>query len=200
MQLVWFKKDLRTIDHRPLFEAAKCGPCLCLYIYEPDIIGSDEFDTSHLEFINQSLEDLDNSLQAIGGKLIRRVGEATEVLSQIYQLQGVSRIWSHEETGNGITYARDVRVKQWAESQNIPWTEYRQNGVVRCLSQRDGWSRQRNQFMAREIVPAPTRVQTVDEVSVGRLYEANDFGLRLSDKKQLITNVDGIIRKKCRVQ
>jgi len=84
MQLVWFKKDLRTIDHRPLFEAAKCGPCLCLYIYEPDIIGSDEFDASHLEFINQSLEDLDNSLQAIGGKLIRRVGEATEVLSQIH--------------------------------------------------------------------------------------------------------------------
>ena len=65
MQLVWFKKDLRTIDHRPLFEAAKCGPCLCLYIYEPDIIGSDEFDASHLEFINQSLEDLDNSLQAL---------------------------------------------------------------------------------------------------------------------------------------
>ncbi len=186
MQLVWFKKDLRTIDHRPLFEAAKCGPCLCLYIYEPDIIGSDEFDASHLEFINQSLEDLENSLQAIGGKLIRRVGEATEVLSQIHQLQRVSRIWSHEETGNGITYARDLRVKQWAESQNIPWTEYRQNGVVRCLSQRDGWSRQRNQFMAQEIVPAPARMHTVDELSVGRLHEAIDFGLRQSDKKQLI--------------
>ena len=192
MQLVWFKKDLRTIDHRPLFEAAKCGPCLCLYIYEPDIIGSDEFDASHLEFINQSLEDLDNSLQAIGGKLIRRVGEATEVLSQIHQLQGVSRIWSHEETGNGITYARDLRVKQWAESQNIPWTEYRQNGVVRCLSQRDGWSRQRNQFMAQEIVPAPARMQTVDELSVGRLHEANDFGLRQSDKKQLIRGGQGV--------
>ncbi|MFZ9965204.1 MAG: deoxyribodipyrimidine photo-lyase, partial [Terrimicrobiaceae bacterium] len=34
-QLVWFKRDLRVEDHRPLAEAAKRGPVVCLYVYEP---------------------------------------------------------------------------------------------------------------------------------------------------------------------
>ena len=77
MQVVWFKKDLRVADHRPLFEAAKSGPCLCVYIYEPEILQSPEFDSSHLGFINQSLQELRHSLHALGGRLILRVGEAT---------------------------------------------------------------------------------------------------------------------------
>jgi deoxyribodipyrimidine photo-lyase len=34
-QLVWFKRDLRSIDHRPLAEAAAAGPVLPLYVAEP---------------------------------------------------------------------------------------------------------------------------------------------------------------------
>jgi deoxyribodipyrimidine photo-lyase len=34
-QLVWFKRDLRVADHRPLVEAARRGPVLPLYIVEP---------------------------------------------------------------------------------------------------------------------------------------------------------------------
>lgn len=31
-----FKHDLRTVDHRPLAEAAAAGPVLPLYVTEPD--------------------------------------------------------------------------------------------------------------------------------------------------------------------
>ena len=33
--VVWFKRDLRVIDHRPLAEASRLGPVLPLYIAEP---------------------------------------------------------------------------------------------------------------------------------------------------------------------
>ena len=36
VQLVWFKRDLRVNDHKPLWNAAAQGPCLCLYVYEPE--------------------------------------------------------------------------------------------------------------------------------------------------------------------
>ena len=32
LSIVWFKKDLRVHDHRPLARAAAQGPCLPLYI------------------------------------------------------------------------------------------------------------------------------------------------------------------------
>ena len=94
MQLIWFKKDLRVKDHQPLFEAAKCGPCLCVYIYEPEIIESAEYHSSHHDFLNQSLRSLDDSLRQLGGRLITRVGEAVEVFSQLPLRQKWVGFWS----------------------------------------------------------------------------------------------------------
>ena len=37
LQVVWFKRDLRAFDHQPLFEAARLGPVLPLYIVEPGL-------------------------------------------------------------------------------------------------------------------------------------------------------------------
>ena len=52
-QLVWFKRDLRVEDHAPLYQASKAGPCICVYVYEPELLVTAEFDASHLVFINQ---------------------------------------------------------------------------------------------------------------------------------------------------
>ena len=41
-QCVWFKRDLRVIDHRPLNEAA--GAVLAIYIIEPAVIYAHDFD------------------------------------------------------------------------------------------------------------------------------------------------------------
>ena len=36
-QIVWFKRDLRVIDHKPLLEASKTNiPTLPVYIFETD--------------------------------------------------------------------------------------------------------------------------------------------------------------------
>ena len=84
MQVVWFKRDLRLDDHGPLVKASAAGPCLCLYVYEPEILHSEEFDTSHLQFINESLKELDGRLRELGGRLTFRVGSMPDVLSKLH--------------------------------------------------------------------------------------------------------------------
>lgn len=37
IQIVWFKRDLRATDHRPLFAAAEAGPIIPLYVVEPEL-------------------------------------------------------------------------------------------------------------------------------------------------------------------
>jgi deoxyribodipyrimidine photo-lyase len=37
LTIVWFKRDLRIADHRPLVMAAQAGPVLPLYIAEPGL-------------------------------------------------------------------------------------------------------------------------------------------------------------------
>jgi len=64
--IVWFKKDLRTKDHAPFFNALKEGSSLGLFIIEPEWLHSPEFDSGHYVFLQESLRDLQSDLRKIG--------------------------------------------------------------------------------------------------------------------------------------
>jgi len=181
-QLVWFKRDLRVADHAPLVEATKRGPVLCLYVFEPSLCTSEEFDGSHLEFIRQSLADLRDQLRQRDGELLIRIGEVPEVLEAIHQTHPIARLWSHEETGNRLTYERDKRVGRWARDRGVPWTERPQNGVVRPLRDRDGWSRRWQRRMNPPPLEAPPRVPAAADLDPGPIPDAADLGVEPSRK------------------
>jgi deoxyribodipyrimidine photo-lyase len=61
--VVWFKRDLRIDDHRPLALAAARGPVIALYVHEPALLHSPEFDPAHLRFIDECLAALDDGLR-----------------------------------------------------------------------------------------------------------------------------------------
>lgn len=161
-QLVWFKRDLRIHDHAPLSEAAKRGPVLGLYIFEPSLIGSPEFDYCHWQFIQQSLVELSANLARLGSRLVVLHGEAIEVLNRIHTETPFSALWSHEETGNDITYRRDIAVGEWCRAQGVTWTELPQYGVVRRLRSRDGWARTWTERMSRPVLAPPERLTPWD--------------------------------------
>ena len=51
---------------------------MCLYVDVPEMIHSEEFDASHLQFIHESLRELDIRLRDFGGRLTLRVGSPIE--------------------------------------------------------------------------------------------------------------------------
>jgi deoxyribodipyrimidine photo-lyase len=154
--IVWFKRDLRIRDHTPLVEAAKCVPLIALYIVEPLYWALPDSSRRHWHFIHDSLNDLREALAASGATLTIRVGEAVEVFEDLRQQLGTFHLWSHEETGNGWTFERDVSVLDWACAHGIAWHETPSHGVVRRLSNRDGWAAIRNGRMAMPVQPVPS--------------------------------------------
>ncbi|MGB1760605.1 MAG: deoxyribodipyrimidine photo-lyase/cryptochrome family protein [Verrucomicrobiales bacterium] len=186
-QLVWFKKDLRIKDHSPLYQAAKKGKCLCLFIYEDDLINADDFDTRHFNFLNQSLIDLRKKLKGLGGNLIIRRGECVEVLRKLHDEHPFETIWAHQETGNWISYQRDLRVLSWAKERGIQYKEFYQSGVVRKLHTRDGWSRIWNQRMNEKIIPAPSSIHSPAKIDSGEILSPSDFDLNST------TNTKGLL-------
>lgn len=157
MQVVWFKRDLRVVDHAPLVEAVATGEVvLPLYILEPELWRQPDMGERHYRFLLDSLMDLNAAVEALtGASLVVRVGDAVGVLEQLREVCGFSALWSHQETWNGWTYRRDVAVQRWARERGVVWEERRQFGVVRRLRTRDGWSRQWNFLMAESVLPAP---------------------------------------------
>ena len=182
--VVWLKRDLRVGDHGPLARACRLGPCVVLYVYEPEILRSSEFDPSHLLFINQSLDELDRALRRIGGRLTVRHGRMPDVLGELDRAIGVGSLWSHQETGNGLTYARDRRVGRWARSRGIAWHEVTQDGVVRRLRSRDDWAGLWSGAMNRPEFPAPRRMESPPGLDPGAILGPGELGLPPSAKPE----------------
>lgn len=148
MHVVWFKRDLRIRDHRPLAEAAARGTVLCIYIYEPALFATPELGALQLGFINESILELRERLRELGGELTLRVGRMPEVLGELHREHLISAIHSHRETGNRVTFDRDLRVADWARHHGIQWHEWNQFGVIRKLGTRDGWAARWARFRA----------------------------------------------------
>ncbi|MFN9429615.1 MAG: deoxyribodipyrimidine photo-lyase/cryptochrome family protein [Acidobacteriota bacterium] len=170
-QVVWFKRDLRIRDHRPLAEAARRGPVLPLYLIEPELLSAPDFDPSHWAFVEASLRELDHHLRLLGQGLVVRTGEAVEVLRSL----PIAHLWAHEETGNFISYQRDRRVRRWARETQTPFTEFPSGGVVRRLPSRDGWAKNWEKRMNEPIVEAPGRLQP--SISPTAIPTARDLAL-----------------------
>jgi deoxyribodipyrimidine photo-lyase len=174
---VWFKRDLRAADHRPLAEAAARGPVVPLYIVEPEIGGADDFSSLHWDFLRESLHELNERLTELGAPLVVRQGEVVEVLEQLRRETGFTHLFAHEETSNALGYSRDRRVRRWAKANRIQFKEWPTNGVQRRLKNRDGWSREWERRMAEAITPAPERLQTATTLKSEPIPTSADLSL-----------------------
>ena len=177
MQLVWFKRDLRLEDHRPLVEALSLGDVLPLYIVEPEFWLQQDASGRQWEFCREALLDLRQAMSVLGQPLVIRCGDAVAVLERARRQLGVTGLWSHEETGNDWTYARDRRVAAWARQQSIPWREIPQFGVIRPLRSRKGWAQRWEARMAESITPAPSRLVPLHGLSAGEPPTSAELGL-----------------------
>ena len=146
--LVWFKRDLRWQDHAALAHAAQLGPVRCIYVVEPELWLQADVALQHFEFARESLFDLNAHLQKIGGCIEIHTGELSEVLTKIWNEAPFNGLYAHEETGNGFTYARDLKVADWCQAHGVVWQEFAQFGVVRRLQNRNQWQAAWEQHMA----------------------------------------------------
>ena len=97
VQVVWFKRDLRVVDHAPLWHAvATGGPVLCLYVVEPDLWAQPDASARQWAFVRESLIELRRDLEAIGGSLVVRTGDVVTLLDRLHRQAGIDGLWSHD--------------------------------------------------------------------------------------------------------
>jgi deoxyribodipyrimidine photo-lyase len=153
--LVWFKRDLRQHDHAPLTAAATQGAAAALFVIEPAWLQSPECDAQHVAFTLACLNELRAGLAARGLPLLVRVGNVPQVFDTLRSEFAFTQLLSHEETGTGWSYERDIAVARWCRERGVAWHEWPQSGVVRRLKSRTGWAAKWTQRMDADVLPAP---------------------------------------------
>ncbi|MEO1252416.1 MAG: deoxyribodipyrimidine photo-lyase [Pseudomonadota bacterium] len=176
-QIVWFKRDLRIEDHRALGEAAQRGPVLPLFVAEPELWAGPDMSGRHWAFVRECIASLREDLASLGQPLVIRVGDAVDIFEQLRARYGNIALWSHEETGNGWTFARDQRVAAWAKQHGVQWRELRQSGVIRRLASRNGWAKRWDAFMAEPLTCPPRALGALDAIEAGPIPGASALGL-----------------------
>ena len=175
IQIVWFKRDLRITDHKPLFEASLNSiPTLAIYVVETDYWQQPFSSKRHWCFIHDSLKELRKDLKNIGQTLVVRTGSVKDIFENLLLQYNIKSILSHEETGNNWTFDRDKAIQNWCLKNYIIFNEFPLNGVVRRLKNRTEWSKIRNARIKEPLVSTPTNSMPVVKIEEGKIPSKND--------------------------
>ena len=113
--LMWFRRDLRGTDNAALFHALKaCRQVHCVFVFDSAILGSLPRQDRRVEFIRDSLVDLDDQLRTLAGNeaagLITAHGVAVHEIERIArELQVQSVFANHDDEPQAI--ARDAAAR-----------------------------------------------------------------------------------------
>ncbi|KAA3648488.1 MAG: deoxyribodipyrimidine photo-lyase [Chloroflexi bacterium] len=176
----WLRRDLRLVDNSALQAALDAGEeVIPLFIRDPFFERSRFYSEKRATFHYGGLESLDNDLRQRGGRLIVRSGKPAEVLKQVMEESGAEAIFAKADH-SPYARRRDESVGSQLPLELVGSTSLRSPDEV---LKGDGEPYiVYTPFMRRwkelplpgpsEILPAPERINTPDEIQSEALPEA----------------------------
>ena len=153
INIVWFKRDLRTIDHEPLFNAELQNiPFLSIYIFDPKIISHPDTSDRHLSFIYQSIIDINKKLSKYNKEVQIFYGNSKDIFIQLFSSFNVNNIFSYQESGVKISWERDKAIKELCRAYSVEWFEFQRDGIIRGIKNREGWNKNWHIEMHKKII------------------------------------------------
>jgi len=148
INILWFKRDLRFIDHEPLFSAQQQSlPILLIYIFEPSVMSYDDSDTRHWRFIYESLQEMQAKLKNQNSKIYIFHNETPLIFDELANKYHINTVFSHQEIGNKVTFDRDITMQNFFDANKIQWNQFQLHGVIRKLKTRKNWEQRWEQKM-----------------------------------------------------
>lgn len=141
INIVWLKRDVRLIDHPPLYRAAQEGlPILLVYCFEKELIKLPIYSPRHWRFVVQGLRDVYSQLRNSHPQNVQVIqGNFVDFLKALQEEVTINALYSSQETGMQWTFDRDIAVKKFLEEQQIPWLDISTDGIRRAVYNRENW-------------------------------------------------------------
>ncbi|MDM0025886.1 cryptochrome/photolyase family protein [Variovorax saccharolyticus] len=96
--LMWFRRDLRVDDNAALYQALRaCRQVVCVFVFDRAILESLPRADRRVEFIRESLVELQAELEALGGGLIVRHALAEEEIAQLARTLEVQAVFANRD-------------------------------------------------------------------------------------------------------
>ncbi len=122
MQLIWFRNDLRTLDHTALWSATQAGPCIAYVVISLEQWRLHDDAPVKIDFYLRQLQLLKQKLNALNIPLIvQQIGRWKDIapaLLKLTQELNITTVHANIELGSH-ELKRDAQVQQRLEKNNI---------------------------------------------------------------------------------
>ena len=122
MSVMLFHRDLRLVDHNALEVAKEYGKILALFVFTPEQVSEKNKlrSTASIEFMINSLRELEEEVGKQGGKLYFGYGDTVEILKQVKKNFDYKAL---VETADYTPYAkkRTEQLSRFCEKENLDY-------------------------------------------------------------------------------
>ena len=133
---MWFRRDLRTEDNAALHHALQsCSRVFCVFVFDRDILEPLAPQDRRVEFIHESLLDLDSQLRQLAEEngtpdagLMVQHGVASDVVSLLVHQLGVDAVFAnHDYEPQAI--ARDAKILALLDNQGAAFHTFKDHVI-----------------------------------------------------------------------
>nr|AWY10935.1 photoreceptive cryptochrome [Hermissenda crassicornis] len=119
----WFRHGLRLHDNPALLEGLEnCQEFYPIFIFDGSVAGTKTAGYCRMQFLLESLKDLDDSLRAKGSRLYVMEGDPLQIFPNLFEEWKVNML-TFEQDPEPIWQERDDNVKDLCDSYNVEWIE-----------------------------------------------------------------------------
>ena len=131
--LVWFRRDLRDFDHAALSHALRdAGEVFCAFVFDREILDALPSPADRrVEFIRESLVELDGALRKRGGALIVRHAYAREAIPRLAVELRVGAVYANRDY-EPRAIERDAAVAQALAHRGIGFRTSKDQVIFEC--------------------------------------------------------------------
>ncbi|MDM0105175.1 deoxyribodipyrimidine photo-lyase [Variovorax sp. J22R24] len=127
--LMWFRRDLRVDDNAALYQALRaCRQVVCVFVFDRAILDPLPRADRRVEFIRESLVELDAELRSLGGGLIVRHAVAEDEIGQLARTLDVQAVFANRDD-EPDALARDAKVLGALANAGVAFHTYKDHSV-----------------------------------------------------------------------
>lgn len=118
--ILWFRKGLRMHDNPALLEALSTNPTHLypIFISDPWFYDPEKIGVNRINFLLESLRDLQTSFEGCQSRLLVLRGKPEELLPKLIDEWGITNLVYEHDT-EPYAKARDEKVKQMATQKGV---------------------------------------------------------------------------------
>lgn len=166
MEIIWHRGDLRTSDNKALAEASAAAP---VYIFDPEWLENDLVSDARIEFVLESLKDLNRQYVEKGSHLVLLHGDPVEKLERL-ERQGHDVTFNMDANHLRQELEKEVREKFWGVKNSSVDSSGR--------GEAQSWENNAKEWFDSERVSAPEKLSSnplESEVSLDEIRRKYDI-------------------------